>query len=79
MAKKFTVGKDMRGDRAVFIPTNAKLDDKRLVSVLEKTEPSERGNKFFFRMVDSKGKQTGSHGWMQYYPRKKLAKIIGWG
>jgi hypothetical protein len=95
LVKPFEYSIDVRGDTALFIPVGTKMSDPSLIAMLHSITPSGDiyelvGDKFvsrhastsdpvFFRLVDSKGVQQHTHGWIRYNPKTKLAEVTQYG
>jgi len=73
----FSMGKDVRGDTAIFIPNTAKMNDPKLIAMLKKQEIFD--DQVFFRLIDAKGNQLHSHGWVRYNPKTGEAEVTQWG
>jgi hypothetical protein len=68
------MSEDVRGDLTLFIPKTARMDCPKLIDILKR-----QGTETFFRIIDDKGNQTSSHGWIRFNPMKKLAEVVQWG
>jgi hypothetical protein len=91
LKKPYTVGQDVRGDRAIFIPYGERMDNPTLVKTLKSMGAEtayvegkhgfvkRKVNQHLFRFIDEGGGQLSTHGWIRYNPKKKLAEIIQWG
>jgi len=92
MKKPFDRSKDVRGDLALFIPERTRLDNPTLIRKLKTAKPQtaytltpgkgfkkKKTKEVFFRMINDKGIEQHSHGWMRYNAKKKLAEVTTWG
>jgi hypothetical protein len=92
LKKPFDYGEDVRGDIALFLPVKARLDDPSLIKKLKEMTPPVRyemgehglkevtgGDMFFFRLIDERGKQLHSHGWIRFSKETGSAEIVQWG
>lgn len=82
MAKKkrpFEISEDVTGNnQTLFIPERLNPREPILIEELKELR-ADKDNPVFWRVIDEKGKQLHSHGWMIYNKRKKLAEITQWG
>jgi len=72
--KPFDRGVDVRGDIALFIPDGTQMSNKDLLASLRSD-----GRAVFFRLIDSKGVQQHTHGWIRYNPKTGLAEVTQYG
>jgi len=95
LVKPFEYGIDLRGDTALFLPVDVKMDNPSLIAKLHSITPSGGiyelvGDKFvsrhattsdpvFFRLIDASGGQLHTHGWIRYNPKTKMAEVTQYG
>lgn len=74
LKRPFEYGVDVRGDRALFVPEDVRLDDSKLVQQVRQIGG---GEAVFFRIINKAGIQRHAHGWME--ARNGSVEIVQWG